>query len=1107
MPELRVRLLGGFSVAVGGRTIAETEWRRRKVASLIKLLALAGGRLHRDQLVDRLWPDLTPEAAVNNLYQALHLARRIFDPTGATAANYLQIQSDLVHLCLAGPVWIDVAAFETAAGVAQQSQDLAAYRAALDLYVGDLLPEDPYEEWASNRREVLRQGYLGLLLDQARLQEARHEYAEAIQTLNRVVERDAVHEDAHVRLMRLYALRGQRQQALRQYQMLEERLRVDLAAEPDPRSQRLYRAILEGRFPGPERTSAPRPSQPREPQKEVPHNLPLQLTRFIGREREKGDVRRLLETTRLLTLTGPGGCGKTRLALEVGAAVRERYPDGAWLVELAPLGDHTQVPLVVAEALDVPETSSRPVMETLVTYLKARQVLVILDNCEHLLDACAHVTNVLLRACPGLRIVTTSREPLHVPGEVTWLVPSLSLPDPQRDVPVDALLHSEAVQLFVDRAAAAKPGFQITEQNARAVAQVCYRLDGMPLAIELAAARVKVLSVSQIAERLNDCFRLLSGGTRVGLTRQQTLKATLEWSHDLLAESERVVFRRLAVFAGGFDLEAAEVVCSTPGSLPDAAMRRDPHPPASPPRRFAPSGLGMGGGVERDDVLDLLSRLVDKSLVVVEMPDGDARYRLLEPIRQYTAAQLEAAGEEAVIRGRHRDHYLALAEASEPKLHTGEQVAWLDRLEREHDNLRAALFWSHAEHPGGEIELRLAGALFRYWALRGYLSEGRGWLKEALRRADEVRPSEDDVHREAFLRARAKALHAAGALAAFQADLVDGEALLEESIAISRALGDRRGAAYAAVNLAYSRFRRGDYARARAEIEQCIATFRELGDTWALSEALQALGDILLEAEPGAARPFLEESLVLARQTGDPYVIATALTSLGYAALHVGDAVAARAFVEEGLRLRRETGQRWYLAISLASLGDVARYEGDYDEAEALYQEALDRSRDMGVKHDIAWALHNLGHVAKTLGDRERARTLFDDSLAIELELGDRSRIARCLVGLAGVAVAHAKEDGRRDEAERATRLFGAAQTLLEAVGARLAPANQAEHDRDVSAARAMLGQEAFARAWEEGRRQESSAAVDDARRRDEPRDEMPRLDARGVERVEVRDT
>src|SRR5829696_2809070 len=494
-----------------------------------------------------------------------------------------------------------------------------------------------------------------------------------------------------------------------------------------------------------------------------PHNLPLELSSFVGREKELAEVKRLLENNRLLTLTGSGGCGKTRLALAVASELVEAFEDGVWLVDLAPLADPALVPQAVASTLGVREQSGRILTEILYAYLRSKKVLLVLDNCEHLIEACAKLSEVLLRSCPQLRVLATSREALGITGEVTWLVPSLTLPDLRHLPAFESLPRYESARLFLERTAAVKPTFVLTEQNAGAVAQICYRLDGIPLAIELAAARTKVLSVEQVADRLDDTFKLLSAGGRTAVPRQRTLHATMDWSHELLPEEERTLFRRLSVFAGGFTLEAVESVCA-------------------------------GEDLTRDEVLELLSHLVDKSLVMVREESGEARYRLLETVRQYGWEKLSESGEEEQVRERHAGHYLTLAEEAEPELKGEGQVAWLKRFEREHDNLRAAMRWL-LDRGESEKAVRLGWALWLFWWIRGHFAEGRRSMERALTTGGSAAmpPS-----------ARAKALFVAGTMACGQGDnggdvvagpmpaeVLDRLVALGESLCLVRGNADR----------------------------------------------------------------------------------------------------------------------------------------------------------------------------------------------------------------------------------------------------------------------------------------------------------------------------
>jgi predicted ATPase/DNA-binding SARP family transcriptional activator len=845
-PEaLRIRMLGGFSVCVGTRAIEEGEWRLRKAASLVKLLALTPGhRLHRERVTDLLWPNLRPRAATNNLRQALHAARRILDPgtTKDAAERYLGRRGELLELCPGGLLSVDVEAFEEAAATARRSRNLGAYEAALELYTGELLPADLYEEWAEERREGLRGMYLALLLELAKLYEEQGRAEEAIEVLGRVVAAESVREEAHARLMRLYALTGRTGEALAQYERLQEALSSTLGAEPGAASRRLCEEILAGRV------SPSQPARTDRPPEEHPgvgkHNLPALRTSLLGRERELVEVKRALAMTRLLTLTGAGGSGKTRLALEVSKYLIGAYEDGVWLVELASLSDPDLVPQAVASTLGVHEAAGRPLTETVAKHLRSKKTLLVLDNCEHLVEACAALADVLLGACPDLRVLATSREPLSIAGEVTWPVPSLSLPDdPLRLPSLEECRRYGAVRLFVERAEAA--------DNMLAVLRVCRRLDGMPLAIELAAARTRVLSVEQIANRLDESFRLLRSDSRTVLPRQQTLQATVDWSHGLLSEKERVLFRRLSVFSGGFTLEAAEVVCV------------------------------CGEGLEQDEILDLLTHLADKSLVVVRERRGEMRYRFLEAVRQYGWEKLEESGEAEAIGRTHASLFLALAEKVEsridPKNSTADRRPWLERLEAEHDNLRATLRWA-AETGEAEMALRLACGLFWFWhtrGYRGYLSEGRYWFDRALAVA------------RTPTAARAEALYCWGYLAWIQGDLLVARSRLEESVATWREIGGRQGGlAHALWHLGLVTLALGEPVMARSLSEESMQLFRMLeGDEFGLSMSLAVLGlTVATQGYYALASSLLKESEAIARKVGDDWFLSLTLRYLGAAA-------------------------------------------------------------------------------------------------------------------------------------------------------------------------------------------------------------------------------
>ena len=643
------------------------------------------------------------------------------------------------------------------------------------------------------------------------------------------------------------------------------------------------------------------------------HNLPLELTSFIGREREIAEVKRLLlleGKDRLLTLTGPGGCGKTRLALKVAFEVVQEFEDGVWFVELSSLSDPELVPQAVASVLEVREAPGRSLTEVLTEDLKSKKMLLVLDNCEHVIDACAALADALLRACPELRILATSREALSIAGEATWLVPPLSLPDPEHHPPsVEELARYEAVCLFLERAAAVASRFELTERNAPAVAQVCRRLEGMPLAIELAAARARVLSVKQIASRLEESFRLLATDSRTTLPRQQTLLATIGWSHELLSQEEQALFRRLSVFAGGWTLEAAEAVCGREG-------------------------------IAQEEVLDLLTQLVVKSLVLVEEQSGVARYRLLETVRQYGTEKLRESGEELEIRRLHASFFLELAEIAEPALVGPEQVAWLDRLEQEHDNLRGALSWSLG---GGDtqIGLRLAGTLWTFWYTHGHLSEGRRWLENAI--------SESGSSKS---RQRAKALNGAGYIALFQGEYGAAKRSFEEALALYRGFTDKEGIASSLIYLGF----------------------------------VAVLAQLDLESIPA----LYEEVAGLGPELQERRVVANLLLFSGLIALSRGEMERADALHGEALELFRRMRDVLGMGHCLNNLGLGAVIQGDYEKAQRVLQENLRMAQKSDYKLAILYSLFGLGHVAASREQPARAARLWGAAEGVEEAFGIR---------------------------------------------------------------------------------------------------------------------
>ncbi len=764
----------------------------------------------------------------------------------------------------------------------------------------------------------------------------------------------------------------------------------------------------------------------------VANNLPRHLASFIGRGRLLDELGRRVEATPLLTLTGTGGSGKTRLAVELARRSLASFPGGVWLVELAAVSDASLLERSVASALGVQEESSRPLAETITRFLARRRALLVLDNCEHLLTACSTLVAELLRGCTELRILATSREGLGLPGEAIMQVPSLELPPERGQRALAELAQNEAVQLFVERASAGKPDFELTEGNAAAVVQVCRRLDGIPLAIELAAARARLLPVDELARRLADRFRILTGGSRTALPRHQTLRATIDWSYDHLNAQEQALLRRLAVFSGGWSLHAAEAVCE-------------------------------GDGIEDWEVLDQLGHLVDKSLVEVGAGaggvDAEARYRLLETIRQYAFDRLVEKGEAAAVRARHATHYLAVACEAEVHLAGSEQKSWLGKLELEHDNLHAALASFVAEDDGVTQGLRLAAALGRYWLVRGYWSEGRALAQELISHRAAQAPSND----------RARVLGWASGIAAIQGEHATARAYAEEGLRIRLGIGDPQGIANSHNDLGIAERRAGDRAAARASFEEALAIWRSLADA---AGCARVLNNLALIAEDigdydGADRHYAE-CLELLRRLGDHHGVAVALNGKGSVAFGRRDFQRANEHYEAALALCRQVGNRRTERNVLGNLGLVAYEFGNYDAARSYHEESLAIRRELGDLPGVAASLAALGRVARSQGDAVAELGYAREGLRALGDLAGGERSTTFLVTIARVLSTH-------DDAEVAARVLGAAAGEARRAGLVDTPYSTA--DAWVSALRARLGDERFLAASTMGEQLDAGAA------------------------------
>jgi predicted ATPase/DNA-binding SARP family transcriptional activator/Tfp pilus assembly protein PilF len=1013
MSQLYTYFLGPFLLTRNG--VSVTGFESDKMRALLAYLLVERDRPHRrDALAAFLWPDQADTEARHSLRQTLYVLRRILSSAGADRdlnepgeddSGPLLVTRQTVQLNPASDAWCDVTVFTRLLAACQAHSHRSGhpdhcaecndrFRQAATLYRGDFLQgflvtdTGAFEEWLLLERETHHREMMSVLERLADYYEEVGEHEQSLHFALWQLKLEPWREEAHRQAMRLLSRTGQRSAALAQYEACRRTLAAELGLEPARETTALYERIRDAAH---------------EVYLAVPLEgmsfLPAAATPLIGREAEVTAVgeRLLRDEVRLLTVTGPGGVGKTRVALQAAAGVQEHFAHGACFVDLAPLTDPGLVATAIATALGIKEQRVQGVLNGIAAYLGNKQVLLLLDNFEQVAAAASQVSR-LLAGCPGLKILVTSREPLGVRGEREYPVPPLSLPDLRQLPPLERLAQYEAMRLFVERATDVRPEFRLTAGNARAVAEICVRLDGLPLAIELAAARVRMLPPPLLLARLSRRLSLLTGGARDAPARQQTMRSTIAWSYDLLASGEQQLFRRMAPFTGGRSLDAMEAVCNCDGRL----------------------GIDIFEGVEALLSKNLLRQAVGRA--------GEPRFWMLETIHEYAREKLAESGEAAVLAREHARYFLRLAEEAEPHLTGKEQQAWLDRLEDEYENIRAVLVWAGeqatAGDPGGqppgeaaaaqaaepaEVGLRLVAALYRFWHTKGLYTEGRDYLQKALSVWATVEGSElGHGHLEpdaAMIRIKAKALNGAGFLAERQGDKAAARPALEAALALGQEAGDRSSVAASLNHLATLAFGGADYSTARALFEESLVLQRELGNHWGTANALNGLGIVALEqGDFFTSRALLEESLVLRRDLGDKIGLSTGLHNLGFVAKQLSDYATARAHYEESLALRREFGDRPGIAMSLHNLAVVAKEQGEYARARALYEESLALRREFGDKRSIGLTLHQLAVVAMEEGEAARARALFDEALALLREVGDKQTIAWCLAFLGGVA-------------------------------------------------------------------------------------------------------
>ena len=781
----------------------------------------------------------------------------------------------------------------------------------------------------------------------------------------------------------------------------------------------------------------PTPLRPRAsfagPERSTTHHLPAQFTQLIGREQDVAAICSLLHRpdVRLLTLVGTGGVGKTRLAVQVGTFLENDFVEGAYFISLAPISDPDLVMPTIAQTLAIKELEGLLLLDLVKLFLQDKRLLLLLDNFEQVVAAAPQIEH-LLSLCPHLTILVTSRAVLHLQAEQVFPVAPLALPDLSKDLAPEGIAQSAAVALFMQRARSLLPSFQLTAANARAIAELCVRLDGLPLALELAAARVRLLPPQALLARLSQRLQLLTGGPRTLPARQQTLHNTIQWSYDLLGHEEQVLFRRLAVCAGGWTLEAAEA-------------------------------LGQGAGTASPDVLNTLASLLDNSLIQQSEQEAEQpRFLMLETIREYGLEMLAATGELQTTQAAHAHFFLALAEQAEPELQGPHQVGWVERLEQEHDNLRAALEWALGEvadeqtRERREVALRLSAALEAFWRRRGPYIEGRTFLERSL--AHSERASD-------FL--RAKVLRATADIASYQGDDTRAEVLAQQCLVLDRKLGDTRGIATCLFLLADVAWRRGKMADAITLSEEGLKLMRQIGAPGEVADALYRLADMdsmIGEYAKGQAR--FEEAMVLFRKAGNELMVGATLiqSALDLWNSASSDAATIRQRLQQGQTLATKVGDRYWSAHGAAIAAWIALGDGELARASQLAQESLARLKEMDARWDIVMGLFVLGRVEAQQGDLRAAHSHYVESLALSRELGEKFSRPLNLEGLAGVVAAEG-------EFRWAAQLWGAAEALREEIAMPFFPALRADYEQAVAAARTRLGERAFAAAWAAGRR------------------------------------
>jgi non-specific serine/threonine protein kinase len=1013
----RVYLLGAFHIQGETQSI---HLPTRKIESLLAYLILHSEAHARERLATLFWGDSSDAKAHGSLRKALTFLRKTIGD------EIILADREAVQLNPEFPLWVDVIAFEgqTREFLADSSPELD--RIDLNLYQGDLL-SDYYDDWISPLRDQYHRLYIDTLLREVDRLRALSEYKTAITYARKILANDPANERAYQHLMFCHITLGDRNLALQEYEACKRALQDELAVEPARETRALANWIRQSTA---EITSLAA----------CLTNLPIPISSFVGRGRELAILKGLVSKTRLVTLTGAGGSGKTRLAIHAATDLIDSFKDGVWWVELAPLMDASLVPSAVAKAFGINAQTDKPLVEILEHFLHTKQTLLILDNCEHLIEACAQLTEQLLSTCPDLKILCTSREALGLTGENLWPVPTLTVPIVETMSLAELLMQYEGIRLFVERAGAVKTDFTLNDKNAPDVVQICQRLDGIPLAIELAAARVKTMSVSQIAARLHDRFHLLTSENRTTQARHQTLRAAIDWSYDLLSEEERRLFCRLSVFSGGWTLDAAESVCS-------------------------------GQGLEKHAILNLLARLVDKSLVI--LTDAQ-RYGMLETMRQYGNEKLVEEGKPDWLAQQHLDYYLKMAGIGDENIRGSEQLEWFQWFEAEKDNLAGAMEMALGSQTTLEKGCELVCAMCWYWVVVGDFVIMKYWLEVALSRSAELGRTST----------RAKTLFCAGYYSVQGLNWMEpprSQATIEESLELWRELGSGFSLECGQCLLGLGWIRKSILHDDEGYnyFNQAITIFQETGNIWWHAWALNLMGALFVEdaRDLQVIHQVLEEEFDLGRKTGDQCVSALPLFDLGTLALERHDFVEAQGYFQESLQRYNKFRSKGLIFQAVNCLADIARGLRQYDKAGLYYNENIPLAQVLMYESSLSAIYRGLGYVALHRGNSQQAEAYFHQAIKIAREHDLVQETNLCVAGLAGLAAV-------RKKPIVSARLFGVFFTQIEGLQKEskskkkiIGPVDQMEIDEYLALCKTQMEEAVFSEVWNAGR----ALTLDDA--------------------------